>query len=60
MFHLLLIGTQINLRATTVNTLYGSGQSSIVSTLTFVGLDSGARITVPYNSNKTNNNLNKE
>ena len=42
-----VIGTQINLRATTVNTLYGSGQSSIVSTLTFVGLDSGARITVP-------------
>ncbi len=42
-----VIGSQINLRATTVNTLYGSGQSSIVSTLTFVGLDSGARITVP-------------
>ena len=48
-----VIGTQINLRATTVNTLYGSGQSSIVSTLTFVGLDSGARITVPVNITKT-------
>ena len=29
-----VIGTQINLRATTVNTLYGSGQTSIVTTLT--------------------------
>ena len=40
-------GTQINLRATTVNTLYGSGQNSIVTTLTVVGLDSGARLTIP-------------
>jgi len=46
-------GTQINLRATTVNTLYGSGQSSIVTTLTVVGLDSGARITIPVTINKT-------
>lgn len=46
-------GTQINLRATTVNTLYGSGQSSIVTTLTVVGLDSGARITVPLTVTKT-------
>ena len=37
-----VIGTQINLRATTVNTLYGSGSTSIVSTLTVTGLDSGA------------------
>ena len=42
-----VIGTQINLRATTVNTLYGSGQTSIVTTLTVTGIDSGARITVP-------------
>ena len=48
-----VIGTQINLRATTVNTLYGSGQSSIVTTLTVVGLDSGARITVPLTVTKT-------
>ena len=46
-------GTQINLRATTVNTLYGSGQNSIVTTLTVVGLDSGARITVPLTVTKT-------
>ena len=46
-------GTQINLRATTVNTLYGSGQTSIVTTLTVTGLDSGARITVPLTVTRT-------
>ena len=39
-------GTQITIRATTVNTLFGSN-STLVSTLTITGLDSGARITVP-------------
>ena len=48
-----VIGTQINLRATTVNTLYGSGQNSIVTTLTVVGLDSGARVTVPLTVTRT-------
>lgn len=48
-----VIGTQINLRATTVNTLYGSGSTSIVSTLTVTGLDSGARITVPLTVTRT-------
>ena len=48
-----LIGTQINLRATTVNTLYGSGQTSIVTTLTVTGIDSGARITVPLTVTRT-------
>ena len=47
-----VIGTQINLRATTVNTLFGSN-SSIKTTITVVGLDSGARITVPITINKT-------
>ena len=46
-------GTQIHLRATTVNTLYGSGQTSIVTTLTVTGLDSGARITVPLTVTRT-------
>ena len=45
-------GTQINLRATTVNTLFGSN-SALLATLTVVGLDSGARITVPVNITKT-------
>jgi len=47
-----VIGTQINLRATTINTLFGSN-SSITTTLTIIGLDSGARITVPITINKT-------
>lgn len=47
-----VIGTQINLKATTVNTLFGS-QTSIRTTLTVVGLDSGARITIPVTVNKT-------
>jgi hypothetical protein len=47
-----VIGTQINLKATTVNTLFGSN-SQIRTTLTVVGLDSGARVTVPITVNKT-------
>lgn len=47
-----VIGSQINLKATTVNTLFGS-QTSIRTTLTVVGLDSGARITIPVTVNKT-------
>ena len=45
-------GTQISLRATTVNTLFGSN-ATLVSTLTVVGLDSGARITVPITITKS-------
>ena len=41
-----VIGTQINLTSTTVNTLFGS-QSQLRTTLTVVGLDSGARLTIP-------------
>jgi hypothetical protein len=48
-----VIGTQINLRATTVNTLFGSN-SQLAATLTFVGLDSGARLTIPVTIVKTN------
>jgi len=45
-----IIGTQFNLRATTVNTLFGSN-TQINGTLTFVGLDSGARLTIPITIN---------
>ena len=48
-----VIGTTINLTATTVNTLFGSN-SSLQTTLTFVGRDSGARITIPITINQTN------
>ena len=47
-----VIGTQINLRATTVNTLFGS-TTQLTGTLTVVGLDSGARVTIPITINKT-------
>ena len=46
-----VIGTQINLTATTVNTLFGSNRQ-LRTTLTVVGLDSGARITVPVTVTK--------
>jgi len=48
-----VIGSQLNVRATTVNTLFGSN-SQLVTTLTVVGLDSGARLTIPVTINKTN------
>lgn len=51
-----IIGTQINLRGTTVNTLYGAGTTvgaQIRTTLTFVGIDSGARITIPLTITRT-------
>jgi hypothetical protein len=47
-----IIGTQINLRATTVNTLFGAN-TQISTTITVVGLDSGARLTIPVTINKT-------
>jgi hypothetical protein len=48
-----VIGSQINLRATTVNTLFGSN-TQLAATLTVVGLDSGARLTIPITINQTN------
>ena len=43
-------GTSITLRATTLNTLYPSGSTTgavLNATLTVVGKDSGARLTIP-------------
>ena len=48
-----VIGSQINLRATTVNTLFGTN-TQLSATLTIVGLDSGARLTIPVTINQTN------
>ncbi len=48
-----IIGSQINLRATTVNTLFGSN-TQLSTTITFIGLDSGARLTIPVTITKTN------
>ena len=47
-----VIGSQINLKATTVNTLFGSN-TQLNTTLTVIGLDSGARITIPIIITKT-------
>jgi hypothetical protein len=46
-----VIGTQLNLRGTTVNTLFGSNQT-LQATLTVTGRDSGARITIPITITK--------
>jgi hypothetical protein len=43
------IGTSFTFTATTVNTLFGSTLSTLSTTLTIIGRDSGARITIPIN-----------
>ena len=48
---LTVIGTTLNMAATTVNTLFGSN-TTLYTLLTVVGRDSGARITVPVQINK--------
>lgn len=47
-----VIGTSINITATTVNTLFGT-RTSLTTTLTVIGRDSGARITIPVTIIKT-------
>ena len=47
-----VVGTTINMTATTVNTLFGSN-SILQATLTVVGRDSGARITIPVTITRT-------
>ena len=46
-----IIGTTINLTATTVNTLFGTA-NTLNTILTLTGRDSGARLTVPLNITK--------
>ena len=46
-----VVGTTINIRATTVNTLFGSS-NALYATLTVEGRDSGARLTIPVTVNK--------
>ncbi len=46
-----VIGTTINLTATTINTLFGNN-TSLYATLTVTGRDSGARITIPIEIQK--------
>ena len=48
-----VIGTSINLTGTTVNTLYGTSDS-LQTTITVIGRDSGARLTIPVTIIKVN------
>ena len=48
-----VVGTSINLTATTVNTLFGS-QTTLQTSITVVGRDSGARVSVPVTIVKVN------
>lgn len=48
-----VIGTTINITATTINTLFGTN-TSLFTTLVVVGRDSGARISVPIQITKVN------
>ena len=47
-----VVGTTINMRATTVNTLFGSDATTLSTSLLVTGRDSGARITVPITITK--------
>jgi len=47
-----IVGTTINLTATTVNTLFGTS-TQLYTTLQIVGRDSGARVTIPVTITKT-------
>ena len=49
-----VIGSTINLTATTVNTLSGSNRTELNTSLVLIGRDSGARITIPVTITKTN------
>jgi len=46
------VGTSFSITGTTVNTLYGTTLTSITTTLTVIGRDSGARITIPLTITK--------
>ena len=48
-----VIGTSITLRATTINTLFGTN-AALYTTLTIIGRDSGARTTIPVTITQTN------
>jgi len=49
-----VIGTSVNITATTINTLF-AGQTTLQTTITVIGRDSGARVTVPLTIVKVNN-----
>jgi hypothetical protein len=46
------VGTSFTLIGTTINTLFGSSLTSLATTITVIGRDSGARVTIPLNIQK--------
>ena len=50
------IGTSFTLTGTTINTLFGTSLTTLTTTITFIGRDSGARITIPLNIQKVATN----
>ena len=50
-----VIGTQLSMTATTINTLFGNSSSTLSGTLRIEGRDSGARVTIPLQVTKFNN-----
>ena len=47
-----VIGSTLNIAATTVNTLFGSTNTQLTATLLIIGRDSGARISIPVTITK--------
>jgi hypothetical protein len=50
-----VLGTSFTLTGTTINTLFGTSNSQLSTTITVTGRDSGARISIPVNIIKVNN-----
>lgn len=50
------VGTSFTLTGTTINTLFGTNLSTLSTTITVIGRDSGARITIPLNIQKVSTN----
>jgi len=46
------LGTSFTMTGTTVNTLFGTSLTTLATTITVIGRDSGARITIPINITK--------
>jgi hypothetical protein len=46
------IGTSFTITGTTINTLFGTSLTQLSTTITVIGRDSGARITIPLNIQK--------
>jgi hypothetical protein len=46
------LGTSFTITGTTINTLFGSSLTQLSTTITVIGRDSGARITIPLNIQK--------